>query len=276
MNGLKFRRHEINQASLSRRSLQDVISVRTNSVELAAQTNPARYLYAAQALRDFGDGFIAVLLPVYLVAMGLGAWEVGVVATFALFGSAVMTLGTGLLGARIGQRALLLAASGLMIATGIAFAWSSTYPVVLLVAFAGTINPSAGTVSIFVPLEHAVLSRSVPDTSRTRMFARYSLIGALAAAVGSLAAASPDFLQALGMSQLGALKGMFLAYALLGLAGGVLYARIPVDQAKPGREAKRCARPVARHRLQNGRPVQCGCLCWRICSSIAACALAFR
>lgn len=233
MNGLKFRRHEINQASLSRRSLQDVISVRTNSVELAAQTNPARYLYAARALRDFGDGFIAVLLPVYLVAMGLGAWEVGVVATFALFGSAVMTLGTGLLGARIGQRALLLAASGLMIATGIAFAWSSTYPVVLLVAFAGTINPSAGTVSIFVPLEHAVLSRSVPDTSRTRMFARYSLIGALAAAVGSLAAASPDFLQALGMSQLGALKGMFLAYALLGLAGGVLYAHIPVDRAKP-------------------------------------------
>ncbi len=181
----------------------------------------------------FTNSSIAILLPVYLIAIGLGAWEVGVVATFALFGSAVMTLGTGLLGARIGQRALLLAASGLMIATGIAFAWSSTYPVVLLVAFAGTINPSAGTVSIFVPLEHAVLSRSVPDTSRTRMFARYSLIGALAAAVGSLAAASPDFLQALGMSQLGALKGMFLAYALLGLAGGVLYAHIPVDRAKP-------------------------------------------
>jgi MFS family permease len=138
-----------------------------------------------------------------------------------------MTLGVGFLGSRIDQRTLLLGASGVMIATGIAFAWSNTYPVILLAAFAGTLNPSAGTVSVFVPLEHALLSRSVPDTDRTRMFARYSLIGAVAAAVGSLAAASPDFLQSVGISHIDALKGMFLIYALLGLGGGCLYARIP-------------------------------------------------
>ena len=50
-----------------------------------------------------------------------------------------------------------------MMATGLAFAASSAYAVVLLVAFMGTINPSSGSVSIFVPLEHAVLSRSVAD-----------------------------------------------------------------------------------------------------------------
>ena len=33
--------------------------------------------------------------------------------------------------------------------------------VLLVVAFAGTINPSAGSVSVFVPLEHAVLAREV-------------------------------------------------------------------------------------------------------------------
>ena len=206
------------------------------ALELAAPGNPARYLYAARALRDFGDGFVAMLLPVYLTAMSLGALEVGVVATVALFGSALMTLGIGLLGARIDQRTLLMAASGLMIATGLAFAVSNTYAIVLLVAFMGTINPSAGTVSIFVPLEHAVLSRSV-DGSRTKMFARYSLIGALAAAVGALAAASADVLQAMGISHLAALKGMFVAYAVLGLAGGLLYACIsaeaPPTEEKP-------------------------------------------
>ena len=61
------------------------------------------------------------------------------------------------------------------------------------------------------------------------MFARYSLIGALAAAAGALAAGSPDFLAAMGVSRLVALKGMFVAYAVLGLAGGLLYARIPAD-----------------------------------------------
>ena len=212
------------------------------SVEIKDSASPlgsdaTTYLYAARALRDFGDGFVAVLLPVYLTALGLGALEVGIVATLALFGSALMTLGIGLLGARTDQRRLLIGASGLMIATGLAFAASNTYAFVLVVAFVGTINPSSGSVSIFVPLEHALLSRSVADADRTRMFARYSLIGALAAAAGALAAGSPDFMAAMGVSHLTALKAMFAAYAVLGLAGGFLYARIPADttlsQEKP-------------------------------------------
>jgi MFS family permease len=186
-------------------------------------------LYAARALRDFGDGFIAVLLPVYLTAIGLGAFEIGVVATLALLGSALMTLGIGVLGARLDRRKLLLAASGLMAATGFAFAGSSTYAVIGLVAFMGTINPSSGSVSIFVPLEHAVLSGAVADARRTTMFARYSLIGALAAAAGALGAGSPDILAAAGVSRITALKGMFVAYGVLGLFGGLMYAHIPAD-----------------------------------------------
>jgi MFS family permease len=197
--------------------------------EAAAGDRPsgdATHLYCARALRDFGDGFVAVLLPVYLTAIGLGPIEVGVVATVALLGSALMTLGIGLMGARLDQRRLLIAASGLMVATGILFALSSTYAVILIIALAGTINPSAGSVSIFVPLEHALLARAAPDASRTAIFARYSLIGALAAAVGSLAAASPELVARFGVDQLTALKGMFVLYALLGIAGGSLYARI--------------------------------------------------
>jgi hypothetical protein len=98
-----------------------------NGPERAVPGGAETYLYAARAVRDFGDGFVAILLPVYLTAMGLGALEVGVVATLALLGSALMTLAIGLLGARFDQRKLLIAASGLMVATGLAFAVSSTY-----------------------------------------------------------------------------------------------------------------------------------------------------
>jgi MFS family permease len=140
-----------------------------------------------------------------------------------------MTLGVGALGSRLGQRRLLMGASGLMFATGLAFAFADTYAVVLLVALVGTINPSSGTVSIFVPLEHALLSRAAADAERTRMFARYSLVGALAAAAGALGAASPDLLAALGVSRMTALQAMFVAYAALGVAGGAAYARIPAD-----------------------------------------------
>ena len=156
-------------------------------------TTPATIkIYLARALRDFGDGFIALLLPVYLTALGLGSFEIGAVATLALLGSALTTLAIGFIGGRYDQRALLIAAAILMIATGVAFAGASSVAIILLIAFLGTINPSAGNVSIFVPVEHAVLARSVPSAERTAMFARYGLIGAIAAAAGSLAAASPE------------------------------------------------------------------------------------
>ncbi len=188
---------------------------------------PAACIYLARALRDFGDGFIAIVLPVYLIALGLSAFHVGVVATLALGGSALLTLGVGLLGARHDVRKLLLAASALMAGTGIAYAATSDYAVLLLVAFVGTINPSGGSTSVFVPLEHTVLSGAVTPSRRTAAFARYSLMGALAGAAGSLLAAAPAWLQSTGMHPIASFKAMFIAYAVLGVLGGMVYARIP-------------------------------------------------
>lgn len=211
-----------------------------------ARWSPVTTLYAARAFRDFGDGFVAVLLPVYLTALGLGAVEIGIVATVALLGSALMTIGVGILGARIDTRILLVAAAALMIATGLAIAVSETYSAVLLIAFVGTINPSAGSVSIFVPLEHTALTRAAPDANRTSIFARYSLIGALAAAVGSLAAASPETMTSLGMAPMTALKGMFVLYAALGLVGGLLYQRLPTQPLVPRSEMQSALGPSRR------------------------------
>ena len=185
-------------------------------------------VFVARAIRDFGDGFVAVLLPVYLTALGFSAFQVGVIATTALFGSALLTLAIGFLGAHHDYRRLLLAASALMAATGVLYTVASDYAVLLAVAFVGTINPSAGSTSIFVPLEHTALSGAVAAAERTRAFARYSLVGALAGACGALAAATPEWLAAFGIGRLEAIKMMFVAYAALGALGGIFYARIPV------------------------------------------------
>ncbi len=184
-------------------------------------------IYVARALRDFGDGFVALLLPVYLAARGFDAFEVGLVASLALLGSALTTLGIGAVGGRFGQRTLLMAASALMAVTGLAFAFSDEAALILLVALIGTINPTAGSVSIFVPLEHALLAHATPDKERTKTFARYSLIGALAAAAGAFAAGSTESLTFAGLTPLAAMQSMFVFYACLGVLGGAFYARIP-------------------------------------------------
>ncbi|MCK6451157.1 MAG: MFS transporter [Alphaproteobacteria bacterium] len=205
---------------------------------MTATSHPTIYLFAARGLRDFADGFVAVLLPAYLTLLGCTPFQVGVLATAALLGSSLLTLATGFLGARYDHRQMLLGAACLMVATGVAFALVDDFAVLLVVAFAGTVNPSGGSVSVFVPLEHAALTQAAADADRTKMFARYSLAGALAGALGALAAAAPDLMAPLGLGPLGAIKAMFVLYALLGLAGGLFYARIPRAPVAAGQPAR--------------------------------------
>ena len=53
------------------------------------------------------DGFIAVLLPGYLLALGFGQLAVGLISTTTLLGSALATILVGLIGNRFAQRSLL-------------------------------------------------------------------------------------------------------------------------------------------------------------------------
>ncbi len=187
-----------------------------------------RLLLTARALRAFADGFVAVLLPAYLLALGHGQLEVGFLSTATLFGSALATLAVGRWGHRFPLRGLLLGAALLMFATGVAFASLSALWPLLVVAFMGPLNPSGGDVSVFLPLEHTVLASAAPAESRTAVFARYSFFGSLFGAIGALAAAVPDWLVGhTGVQMLGALRMMFVVYAVIGLAVWILYLRLP-------------------------------------------------
>ena len=84
-----------------------------------------------------------------------------------------------------------------------------------------------------------MLAQGVADRDRTRAFARYSLIGALAGAAGALSAAAPDFLVAGGFDRLTAFKFMFYAYGALGLVGAALYRRLPHVEMREAARARR-------------------------------------
>jgi len=187
-------------------------------------------LYAARGVRGFGDGFAIIILPAYLTAVGYDPVQIGIVATVALLGTALLTLGTGMVAARYDLRTLLIAGAGLMAATGLAFPNAEHFVFVAMVAFVGTINPATGDLGVLVPIEHAMLAHGVSGQERTRTFARYSLIGALSMAAGSLAAAAPDFLVPMGIDNITAFKLMFYAYAALGVVSALLYRRLPHAQ----------------------------------------------
>ena len=185
-------------------------------------------LLEGKTLRAFADGYVAVLLPAYLIALGLGTWEVGLLATATLLGSAVATIAIGAWGHKFHHGSLLKWAAALMAGTGFAFAVGSTFWPLLIVAFVGTLNPSSGDVSVFLPLEHARIAEAAENEIRTSLFARYSLSGSLLSAVGALAAALPPVISSsTGLSPLAALRCMFVLYGLIGCAVWLLYRRLP-------------------------------------------------
>jgi MFS family permease len=191
-------------------------------------TPQTRILFFGRGLRAFGDGFISLLLPVYITALGFDVVAVGAITTATLLGSAALTILVGLAAHRIGRRLLLVIASLLMIGTGIGFLVERDLWPLIAIAFIGTLNPSPGDVSLFYPLEQALLAESVPAQGRTATFAIYSLIGSLVAALGALCAGVPDLLrETLALSLVTALQAMFALYTLLGLATYFLYRRLP-------------------------------------------------
>jgi len=130
----------------------------------------------------------------------------------------------------------------LMTATGMAFASVESFWPLLAIAAVGTLNPSSGDVSVFLPLEHAVMSSAAHDAQRTSVFAHYSLIGSLLAAVGALAAALPAwFAHAWGVSTIAAIQAMFFVYAALGLVTALVYRRLPEPRVH---EAHRKPQPL--------------------------------
>ncbi len=159
-------------------------------------TRDARTLLTARGMRAFGDGFVSVLLPLHLTALGFSTVQVGIIATGTMLGSAALTLLVGLLAYRLNLRELLIRGSILTVLTGLGFAFVHDFWPLLLVAFIGTLNPSSGDVSVFLPTEQALLPRTVSNSERTDLFARYSMVGSLVAAFGALASGLPEWIEA--------------------------------------------------------------------------------
>jgi MFS family permease len=189
----------------------------------------ASWLIAARGTRAFADGLVSVLLPTYLLDRGFDAFTVGILSTLTLLGSAALTLGVGAVTNRVGYRPLLLASCALMAGTGVGFAYLERFWPLAIVAFVGTMNPSAGDVSLFLPLEQSLLTQMVGARGRTALFARYSLVGTLAGALGTLSAGLPMLIaRSLAYPLRDVLDAAFLLYAALAGLSLLCYRRLMV------------------------------------------------
>ena len=187
-----------------------------------------RLLFLTRVLRMFAYGFLAVVLVLYLVELGLDGLTIGAILTLTLIGDTLISLWLTTSADRIGRRRVLVVGSLLMAAAGIVFALTAWPPLLILAATIGVISPTGNEVGPFLAVEQAALSQATPDARRTPTFAWYNLAGYVATAIGALAAGllGQALVSVAGWPKVDAYRAIVVGYAAVGIAMALVFRRV--------------------------------------------------
>ncbi len=209
---------------------------------LTVLTREARLLFATRIVRLFAYGALSVVLVFYLVGLGLDEAHTGALLTAILAGDTAISLFLTTRADRIGRKRTLIIGAVLMAAAGVAFTLTGNWWLLLIAGTLGVISPSGNEVGPFLSIEQAALSQVVDNSERTRVFGWYTLAGSVATALGSLAGGNLALLMQLSMPVLSSYRVIVVAYAAMGLALLVLFARLPATVEAPAHGEGRPAR----------------------------------
>lgn len=203
--------------------MRDTSSLRSPTTdERQAHHRDAWLIVLMRGIRSFAYGMLAVLLGVTLSQAGLAPAAIGALITVSLIGDVVGTYVIGLFADQWGRRRTLAILALLMAGTGLVFGLTTSYALLLLAAFFGTLGTSASETAPFLPIEQAMLAQITSAKSRTALFARYNLVASFAGALGALCAGLPDLLTSHGLPSLLGLHLFFGVYAAVALVGASL------------------------------------------------------
>ena len=196
-------------------------------------------LFASRALRSFAQGYMAVIIPMYIAILGYGAVELGILSAVSSIVSATLALSVGVLADRFGRKLFMILISLMMAISGLVFAASHAFVVIALAAALGTFGGGGGAGrggawGPFYPAAQALLAEHSLALERTAVFGVLSFVGVMAGALGSLAAYLPQLLQAAaGFTLLQGYEALFLVTAAIGLAMALVVIPMRETRALP-------------------------------------------
>ncbi|HEY7818408.1 MAG TPA: MFS transporter, partial [Vicinamibacteria bacterium] len=198
-------------------------------------------LFLARGLRLFAFGALSIVLVLYLAERGLSEGRIGLLLTATLLGDTALSVWITTRADRLGRRKMLILGAAVMTVAGAIFAMTGDFVLLLVTATLGVLSPSGNEVGPFLPIEQAALSQLVEDSLRTRVFARYSLAGSLATALGALAggAATSALHDRGGLTLLASYQAVLFGYAAVGLAMLLVFSRLGSAVEAPAPAARR-------------------------------------
>ncbi|KAK5086218.1 hypothetical protein LTR70_000004 [Exophiala xenobiotica] len=131
-------------------------------------------------------GASTLILVLYLVDLGNTVDKTGLFMTLTLVGDVVISLILTLVADKLGRRRLLAVGSLLMAASGVVFAITGNFWILLLASMVGVISPSGNEIGPFKAIEESIVSQLTPSMDRSSMLAWYTLHGTAGVAVGTI------------------------------------------------------------------------------------------
>src|SRR6478672_5433832 len=145
-------------------------------------TDDTRLLFFTRSARLFSYGMLSVVLVLYLTGIGLSESQTGLLLTLTLIGDTAVSLVLTTQADRFGRKRMLILGAVLMVASGIVFALTRNFLLLVVAGTIGVISPSGNEVGPFLSIEQAALSEVVSGRDRMAVFAWYALTGAFATA----------------------------------------------------------------------------------------------
>ncbi|KAL5872373.1 hypothetical protein ACKVWC_008006 [Pyricularia oryzae] len=178
-----------------------------------------KLLIIQRAVRLMAYGASTLPLIPHLRALGHSESLIGLFLSLTLVGDVLLSLLLTAVADRLGRRAILGIGSIMMTASGIVFAISSNYWVLLVAAVFGVISPSGNEIGPFRAIEESIVAQLTPAAHRSDVYAWYSLMGTAGAATGIISCGwTVQSLQRnKGWSETKAFQAIFLAYAAFGV-----------------------------------------------------------
>ncbi|MEA2336344.1 MAG: hypothetical protein QOE82_351 [Thermoanaerobaculia bacterium] len=187
----------------------------------------ARLLFAARIVRLFAYGFVAVVLVLYLSAIGLDDHRIGLLLSLTLAGDVIVSLYLTTRADALGRKRTLLVGALLMIGAAVVFAITRDFTLLVLAATIGVISPSGNEVGPFLAVEQVALTQAAHGRDRTSLFAWYNLAGSFATAAGSLAGGFlAGRMMAHGFGAVASYRSAIIAYAILGGILAMVFAAV--------------------------------------------------
>ena len=188
-------------------------------------SNDGKIILAARVTRTFAYGFLSIVLAIYLKLIGFDDILIGLVLAATLVNSVIFTLLASFYADRLGRRKMLIIYAALMSISGSIFLATDNYLALVAAALIGTINVTGSETGAFLSIEQALLPQTVNDArKRNTVFALYNMTGTFAMSAGILLSGLPAILQQqFGLSQIEAIKSLFILYSILGIIVLAIY-----------------------------------------------------